>query len=64
MADMLYEAVNTGDVDAVMDLLKKGLPHLIRNIYVCSTSEKFSLQVVYISALQFICVCTVSYFTS
>ncbi|XP_045101521.1 ankyrin-3-like isoform X2 [Portunus trituberculatus] len=24
MADMLYESVNTGDVDAVMDLLKKG----------------------------------------
>ncbi|KAG0727620.1 Ankyrin repeat domain-containing protein 50 [Chionoecetes opilio] len=24
MADMLYEAVNTGDVDVVMDLLKKG----------------------------------------
>ena len=29
MADLLYEAVNTGDVDAVMDLLKKGLCHLI-----------------------------------
>lgn len=24
MADMLYEAINIGDVDAVMDLLKKG----------------------------------------
>lgn len=25
MSDMLYEAINNGDVDAVMDLLKKGL---------------------------------------
>lgn len=24
MSDMLYEAINNGDVDAVMDLLKKG----------------------------------------
>ena len=31
MADMLYEAVNTGDVDAVMDLLKKGLSQLTTN---------------------------------